>query len=522
MKRGRNSRSSRGQTTRREQRSDPLAAARQLWQQQRFDEALRALDDAARRAPHDPRVLIEASRGFAQRYEFERAVSLLERAERLGGDHYAIQHAAGENYRLMNWLDQAESCFRQACRLAEHPQSQLELAAICERRHGLDEAEQLASRALAKQPDLGPAEILLARIERRRGEQEQAEARLRSVAESSTHPPQVVAEAWGELATLLDASGQYDAAWQAAVRCKALLLLSGGAWQVASFVLERCRTMVDQLTPEQWRHWAEDSADIEPAEPLAVLTGFPRSGTTLLERVLDAHPGLVSTEEKDLFATVIFPELGRGLPAGHPIVDVLDRLTHSQIKTNRRRYLRAIRAMAGQPLEKRLHLDKNPSLTLMLPALLRVFPELKTIVALRDPRDVVLSCFLRYLPVNPVSVSFLTLQRTADRYLLDLGAWLKMRDMMPAAWIEVRYETLVADLEQTARQTAAFLGLPWRSELLAYREHLHEKPVLSPSYETVAQPIFSAAIGRWRNYERQLAPVLDRLTPLVESLGYDR
>ena len=168
-----------------------------------------------------------------------------------------------------------------------------------------------------------------------------------------------------------------------------------------------------------------------------------------------------------------------------------------------------------------MHLDKNPAYNLTLPIVLRVFPETRLVIALRDPRDVVLSCYLRYLPLNAVSVRFLSVQRTAVRYALDMSAWLKMRDLVAVPWCEIRYEDTVADLESQARKALDTLGLAWNSQVLGYRERLlKSKQVTSPTYEAVAQPIYTGAVGRWRHYERLLEPVLKTLEPFIREFGY--
>jgi hypothetical protein len=159
-------------------------------------------------------------------------------------------------------------------------------------------------------------------------------------------------------------------------------------------------------------------------------------------------------------------------------------------------------------------------MNLMIPVVSRLFPEARLIIALRDPRDVVLSCFLRFLPLNPVSVWFLTLERLVERYSLDMRAWLKFRDMIQTGFIEVRYEETVHDLEAVARRTLERLGVPWNDDVLAYRARAQNKRVLSPTYEAVAKPIYGHAIGRWINYERYLAPVLSRLQTFARAFGY--
>jgi hypothetical protein len=178
--------------------------------------------------------------------------------------------------------------------------------------------------------------------------------------------------------------------------------------------------------------------------------------------------------------------------------------------------------LLGEPIGGRMHLDKNPAYNPTIPLMLRVLPETRLVIALRDPRDVVLSCYLRYLPLNAVSVRFLDIERTADRYALDMSAWLKFRDLVDVPWCEVRYEDTVADVAGQARRALATLGLPWHDQVLDYRQRLTAtKQVTSPSYEAVAQPIYTRAIGRWRNYERLLAPAQKILEPFVREFGYD-
>jgi hypothetical protein len=278
--------------------------------------------------------------------------------------------------------------------------------------------------------------------------------------------------------------------------------------------------MIDALTADHFARW-QSAGSAESEHRLALLTGFPRSGTTLLEQILDTHPDIVVTEERDIFSAEVFPKLGEDLSPDSPIDQTLDRLSPALICTAQQLYVDDIQAILGEPIGSRVHLDKNPAMNLMIPPMKRVFPQLKLLVALRDPRDVVVSCFLRYLPINPVSVCFLTLERTVDRYLLDINAWRKMRDMV-SDWTEIRYEDIVADVHRESKRALDALGVAWDDSILQYRARRTQKPVNSPSYEEVARPIFTSSIGRWQNYERHLQPVLDRLAPLVSALRYSR
>jgi tetratricopeptide (TPR) repeat protein len=496
-----------------------LAAARAWWRQHRYDEALRSYSDALRQTPNDLALLLEASRAFASRYQVERAIALLERAQKLGSRNSELQRAVGEGLLHLGRTADAEACFRRASRLAADPLAQLALAEIHERRHELDAADELAAAATRAAPSLFRAHLLRARIARRRGNGDEAYAALRRLIASAGRNASELPETYGELCILLDELGQYDAAWDAMVQGKRLQHAEeADAWSAAQFVMRRCSQMYGEIFSEHIARWRENR-DTDDTRRAALLTGFPRSGTTLLEQVLDAHPDVVSSEELEVFGAVVLPQLGEGLPADAPLVAMLDGLSGERLERARRTYWDAMEAMLGEPIGTRLHLDKNPAMNPMIVPLRRVFPEMIVVVALRDPRDVVVSCFLRWMPVNPMSVWFLTLERTVDRYLMDLRGWLRVRELIDG-WAEIRYEDLVADLPGQARRAVAALGLPWDDAVLAYRDR-PRRPVQSPTYEAVAKPVYRSAVGRWRNYERHLAPVLERLEPMVTALGYD-
>ena len=182
-------------------------------------------------------------------------------------------------------------------------------------------------------------------------------------------------------------------------------------------------------------------------------------------------------------------------------------------------YFSGMEELLGEPLAGRVMLDKNPSLTELVPAWLRMVPHSKILVMLRD---VVLSCFLNYFPLNAYSVSFLTLEQTARRYVREMESWLRLRDHLPRdQWREVRYEDCVADLPGTARAALEWMGLPWSDEVLGYRGTLARRLTQSPTYADVQSPVHGRAVGKWRRYEEWLVPVRTILAPMLRKFGYD-
>ena len=495
-----------------------LQQARALWQLNRFDESLELFDKAVRKYPQNLLALVDASRAFGARFEIRRAEALLDRLMDLGGRNPNILHLAGQSYRMLFRPEKAIDCFERAVALSPSiADAHLELAVQYERRHRLDDALASIDKCLAARDGYPEARLMQARLLRRKGEQSAADEVLRSLADDEGTHPMVRAQAWAEIAQNFDRHGEYDQAMAAMLRCKELLRPHAEPFRKESVAIMRLLTaIIDSVTPAHFARWAEQAAAFKPHK-VALLTSFPRSGTTLLEQVLDAHPDLISSDEREAFARDIFPAMWMTPTTRTPTLDALDQIPPERLARQRERYLDYMAAALNQPIGDRMHLDKNPPFTLLLPAILRLFPEMKLLIALRDPRDVVLSCFMQYLPLNTNSVWYLSLEEAAERYSIDMGAWRRLREVIPPNWLEVRYEDLVADLPTQARRSLDFLGLPWKPEVLEYRERLKGKPVSSPTYEAVSKPIYTSSIGRWKHYERYFGTALERLSMRSEA-----
>jgi len=146
--------------------------------------------------------------------------------------------------------------------------------------------------------------------------------------------------------------------------------------------------------------------------------------------------------------------------------------------------------------------------------------EAKFVVALRDPRDVCLSCFMQPLPLNQVSAMFLSLETTVAEYGSVMGLWRAMAPRLRNPHLEIRYEDVVDNLELCSRRVLDFLDIPWDPCVLRFNEHAREKLVRSPTYLDVMKPVFKGAVGRWRNYQKHLEPCLEALAPFVKAFGY--
>src|SRR6185437_9947283 len=138
-----------------------------------------------------------------------------------------------------------------------------------------------------------------------------------------------------------------------------------------------------------------------------------------------------------------------------------DSAPPSILQPARTNYFRCMDAFLGDSIGTRLLVDKNPILTFLLIPFIRIFPETKLLIALRDPRDVVLSCFMQPLSLNQSAAAFLTLEGAVDDYAELMAMYQTVAPLIPNERIEVRYEDMVSDLESVARRTLEFLGASW-------------------------------------------------------------
>ena len=136
----------------------------------------------------------------------------------------------------------------------------------------------------------------------------------------------------------------------------------------------------------------------------------------------------------------------------------LDSLASHDRARMRSRYLKSLLREIDTEPRQSLLVDKNPSPTAALHLLVRI-PEAKVIIALRDPRDVVVSCYFQSLMLTPTNANFLTLDRTVRHYADLMDVWLRLRDLGGFEWMESRYESVVEDPEAEGRKVTEFCGL---------------------------------------------------------------
>lgn len=421
----------------------------------------------------------------------------------------------GSLYRELQDNRKGIECFEKALHIEPLTSDiRAELIATLELVNELDQAESVIAEGLALQPD--DANILFesAKIFRRRGNHEAAYARFHSIVQAKLHP-RLHQSFHYELATTADRLGHYGEAFEAYQRGNAMAHTSIRARNTNKSALIHQMDAV-----EQWLRTGAETPEYSDTEDLGddlcFLIGFPRSGTTLLDVMLDGHSQVLSLEEKPTLERVAF-KLDQ-LPGHYPFA--LGKCS-VEMRAELREFYRD-QLVPYRNAEHRLFIDKMPIRTIHAAFIHRLFPNARFLFAERHPCDVILSNFMQQYAINEAMIHFTQLDNTVKAYDRVMRLWQLSRQVLPAMRVHsVRYENLLENTEQILRDTCEFLDLPWQSGMqdhqstIAQRQHINTN-----SYHQVAQPLYQRSKYRWLNYQSQLNPHMSVLQQHIDRMGY--
>ena len=232
------------------------------------------------------------------------------------------------------------------------------------------------------------------------------------------------------------------------------------------------------------------------------IVGLPRSGTTLTEQILSAHPAIHGAGELPDLARLAV----RSAASDAPPWTAAATLDANQTIESADAFLSALRRTAPRGVLRII--DKSPLNFFHLAYAALLFPGARVIHCVRDPRDTALSIWLEnFTPEQHWATDFHDLAFYAGQYRRLMAHW---HEVLPLSILDVRYEDTVADLEGQARRLIEFLSVPWDDRCLDF--HRSGRAVQTPSRWQVRQPIYTRSVGRWKNYR-------DHLPELAEAFA---
>lgn len=439
------------------------------------------------------------------------AVPVLDQAFHLAPDAPQVLCNVGRLERAIDRTDQARICYQKALDMVpDYFDAVIALADIEENLGNLEDARRWLEHAEVLAPKHAQVALIAARVARREKRFEDG-IRLLEAALCEPVAPMLAADIHFLLGHLNDATDT-DSAFEHFFRANQIKL-SMIPPDVQDIYLDVIATRRAEFQKTRARLATLQKRQAERTPYF--LVGFPRSGTTLLEQLLDSHPRIQALPERP--AADAMRRRLEALAAGKREMDVLD--SPDTLRELEAAYYREVFRHHAVRAD-RLLVDKMPLNLANADLIVRVFPDTRFVLALRHPHDVVLSCFMQNFQLNLAMRSFLTLEGAAEVYVAVMGFWCEIVEHLQPRVHTICYEDLVDDFESEARRLLDFLGVGWDDAVFAHVEHARTRSISTPSYHQVTQPIYRTARYRWERYAKYLDPVAERLRPFVERFGY--
>jgi tetratricopeptide (TPR) repeat protein len=437
--------------------------------------------------PKDPIALILRAKCLFLSGEARGALDAAEAASDMIGNAPETQDALGAIFGLLGLHEKARQFFlRAVAARPDVPQYLFNLAATERMIGALDEAEAHCDAAIARDRHYGLAHYLRSDLRIQTSERNHIEEMEALICEGELARPSEVMLRFA-LAKEYDDLDRHDRAFDhvdAGCDLQHRSIMHDGAAEIAE---------IDRIIRTQTRTWLEGApAGYLAAAPVFV-AGLPRTGTTLVERIIASHPAMNSAGETGAFAAEMHRAL-RGTSSGGQPADI------------GRRYVDSVTAFRV-PQHARF-IDKTLQNYLYCGVIHAALPKAKIILVQRHPLD---ACWAIYKAHFQGKFSFSYHQIELAEYYLAYRRLSRhwRATLPPEALLEMNYEDIVSDQSAASRRLINFVGLPWHDEVLRF----HESPVPSATASAVQvrRPIYSSSVGKWRHQAARLAPLRARL-----------
>jgi len=482
----------------------------------RSREAIALLRNGLTVAPKDVNLLNLLGYAHATLGEHQEAIAVYGQAAATVKDFPPLYYNRGISREALGDIEGARADYDKAVALQPTYVEALSRLAYAEMLRGqARKAREYADRALSLDPSDQMSAIAMAMADISEQSFDAAEARITILLREPRLTEVNRSAALGLLADAYDGQGRTESAFDAYSQSGDVL----HRFYADVFANNRAYAVAENLRQQIEAHpaWPADrvpAAEKDHCRAHVFLVGFPRSGTTLLEQALAGHPDVVTSEERDFLIdteqTFLSDSNGISRFLGLP-GDALAR--------SRDLYWERV-AEAGLKPAGKVFIDKLPLNSILLPFIARLFPDAKIVFALRDPRDVVFSCFRRRFALNSQMYELTTLASAAAYYSLVMQLRELYRRKLPLDWEDVRYEDIAADLKRGVAPILGHIGVQWHDAMQDFAARTKKRAVDTPSGMQLARGLTEESVGSWKPYREQLAVVRPELEPWVQRFGY--
>jgi tetratricopeptide (TPR) repeat protein len=470
--------------------------------------------NALRLAPRVPRahavmglVLAQTNRAAAGEFHLRRVVEL-------EGEKAPIAVHLADCLKAQGKLDEAETWYGKATALdVTNFDAWIGWCRLAEARHDIARAREFLANAEAVSNDVAATRLMRAVLLGREKRDAEALAQL-SLTESGALGPMALLER----GRLYDRMQRFDEAWADFDEAKRLCRDVQGL----RYDAERAGALVARLTQFFTRGrmslLPRAARDENLPQPIFVV-GFPRSGTTMVEQILSAHPQVSAGDELvfiDDLARVAQRWLGSPQPYPACLADLWLGDNRFAPGAFRDHYLKGAERQGVFRAGARFFTDKMPLNETHLGLIHILFPHAPIVHVRRHPLDVVVSNFANFL-THGFRQAF-DVKSSAEHYALIDALVEHYRRELDLNYLELRYEDMVGTQESQVRRLLDFLGLDFDPACLAF--HRNRRAARTASYAQVTEELHDASVGRHRHYARHLGEAVAILDPVLKRLGY--
>jgi len=459
-----------------------------------FDGMLVSFQKVTELAGDDLHAHLKVAQALIQKGDLGKALEKLSALRSLAwDDSYLLQHL-GQLYTHLSDYVQAYECFRRAAELAPRDtQAIYNLATAATALGKLDEACTSYDQVISLKPDDYDAYYNRATL-RKWTRQENHIAEMEGLLKSG------VPDMKGAVQLFYALSKEYEDLGEPG---PSFAHLRRGADLRASMMAYHVSTDTDAMADIERVFGADffEAGVARSDEPGPIfIVGLPRTGTTLVDRIISSHSSVASLGEIHDFAQSLMRHAG----AAKNKTDLIEKSAELDFKALGEAYI-ASTAARGQP--EAFLVDKTPANFLYLGLIARALPNARIIHLTRNPMD---SCFAIYKTLFRLGYPYsYRLEDLADYYLAYDKLMAHWHTMMPGRILDVSYESLVTDTEWHVRTMLDHCGLPFEEACLSF--HKNTSASATASAAQVRQPIYASSIGRWKDHAEGLAPLKARL-----------
>ncbi|MGJ8637523.1 MAG: tetratricopeptide repeat-containing sulfotransferase family protein [Phycisphaerales bacterium] len=477
--------------------------------------------------PNAMSVRVRAAQLCVMRGKHDEAIKLIENAGLAGRESLILMYTLAQASAYSGRLDEAHKALERTLEIdPDYPSAIARLATIMQYEGLADDAVKVLDDANKRGIDTWDIDQTFGELAPKSGRIDEAVDRLQKRLADSTLKLTPRITMLNTLASLLEKQEDYKGAWEAADQSNRLNTGEGyGGYALKGIknnknstdltrFKARIRKVMEIFTVDFLRTFEPTDKGPELRPEILMISGMPRSGTTLLEQILSSHPESESAGEASFLVNAA-AEL-KMYP--NPSAQIMERLSINKRNKIGETILQGLQEISGS---SRYVVDKHPSNDEHIGLLSAVAPGSKMILTRRDPRDIAMSCFFRNFALGhgwtnkfDAIVDMLEIRLEMHDYWLEV---------IPegAPWIDLMvgdYQAIVENPEVESRKLVEFSGMSWDDACLNFSKRKRIVPTLQP--HQAAQGVYKGSLAKWVPYSEFMGPSLDRLNAICEKHGY--